>query len=149
MTIEVLQKEKVAAMKSGDAIRKNTISEMIDAVKKASITPKGRIEITESLIDEVLIKYQKTIQEMIDTCPANRTEKLAEYQSIMSVVKEFAPQLITDESAIHDFILDCVEFYNFELSKSNRGQIMKALSPKAKGKIDMKKVNIILNTMLT
>lgn len=148
MTIEVLQKAKISAMRAGDAIHKNTISDMIDAVQKASITSKGRVEITEQLTDEVLIKYQKTVQEMIDTCPADRTEKLDEYQTIMSIVKEFAPQLITDESAIRDFILDCIEFHGFALSKSNRGQIMKVLSPKAKGKADMKVVNKVLGEML-
>ena len=56
MKLEILQSAKTEAMKNKDAIRKEAISAMIDAVQKASITPKGRIEITEQLTDEVLIK---------------------------------------------------------------------------------------------
>ena len=79
MKLEMLQKEKINAMKNKDELRKSVLTEMIDMVQKTSITPKGRIEITEQLVDETLIKYQKMVQEMIDTCPANRPEKLAEY----------------------------------------------------------------------
>ena len=57
---EKVQHEKVLAMKNKDVIRKNALNAMIDACQKASITPKGRIEITEDLVNEVLIKYQKT-----------------------------------------------------------------------------------------
>ena len=87
MKLEILQSAKTEAMKNKDAIRKEAVSAMIDAVQKASITPKGRIEITEQLIDEVLIKYQKTVQEMIDTCPANRTDLMDKYVAEIIVVR--------------------------------------------------------------
>ena len=73
MTLENLQAARTAAMKTGDMATKNVLSNMIDACQKAAITPKGRVEITEQLVDETLIKYQKTVQEMIDTCPADRS----------------------------------------------------------------------------
>ena len=41
MKLEVLQKEKIAAMKNKDEKRKAVHSEMIDMVQKASITAKG------------------------------------------------------------------------------------------------------------
>lgn len=67
MTIEKLQALKIAALKNGDVNTKRVLSDMIDSCQKATITPKGRVELTEQLIDETLIKYQKTVQEMIDT----------------------------------------------------------------------------------
>ena len=57
MKLEMLQKEKINAMKNKDELRKSVLTEMIDMVQKTSITPKGRIEITEQLVDETLIKY--------------------------------------------------------------------------------------------
>lgn len=147
MKLEILQSAKTEAMKNKDAIRKEAISAMIDAVQKASITPKGRIEITEQLTDEVLIKYQKTIQEMIDTCPANRTDLMDKYVAEMAVVKEFAPQLMTDPSeiavAIHTVAPRGVSFV-----KSNKGAIMKAITPYFKGKADMKIVSQVVAEML-
>lgn len=146
MTLEVLQSAKIEAIKEKNPIRKEALSAMIDACQKASITPKGRIEITEQLIDEVLIKYQKTIQEMIDTCPAEREDLMNKYLAEMHVVKEYAPQLITDTEEIRSMILDLVNNeYGFE--KKNRGQIMKIITPHFKGKADMKIVSQVVGEM--
>ena len=81
MTLEKLQSEMVQAMKNKDKLRKSVLSGMIDAVKKASMTNNGRVEITEQLVDEVLLKYKKMVQEQIDTCPTDRTETLEEYKA--------------------------------------------------------------------
>ena len=149
MTLEVLQSNMIAAMKSGNKLRKSVLSGMIDAVKKASMTNKGRIEITEQLVDEVLLKYKKMVQEQIDTCPADRTETLEEYKAQMEVVAEFAPTLIADEAEIRYLILDIVNINNdVELTKSNRGYIMKIIAPVLKGKADMGVVNKVLGGML-
>lgn len=147
MKLEVLQKEKVNAMKNKDEKRKAVLSEMIDMVQKASITAKGRVEITEQLVDETLIKYQKMTQEMIDTCPASRTDKLAEYEAAMVIVKEYAPQLITDETEIRGMILDVLN-NEYALEKKNRGQIMKIVMPVLKGKVDMAVANKVIGSML-
>ena len=147
MKLENLQKEKVNAMKNKDEKRKAVLSEMIDMIQKASITAKGRVEITEQLVDEALIKYQKMIQEMIDTCPADRTDKLNEYTAAMAIVKEYAPQLITDESEIKGMILDILN-NEYALEKKNRGQIMKIIMPVLKGKVDMAIANRVISSML-
>jgi uncharacterized protein YqeY len=149
MTLEKLQSEMIQAMKNKDKLRKSVLSGMIDAVKKASMTNKGRIEITEQLVDETLLKYKKTVQEQIDTCPSERTETLEEYKAQMAVVAEFTPTLITDETEIKYLILDIVNINNdVELTKSNRGYIMKIIAPVLKGKVDMSVVNKVLGGML-
>lgn len=147
MTLEKLQNEMIVAMKNGDKLRKSVLSSLVDAVKKASMTNKGRIEITEQLVDEVLLKYKKMVQEQIDTCPADRTETLAGYKAQMAIVAEFAPTLIADETEIKHLILDIIN-NEMELSKSNRGKIMKIIAPVLKGKVDMGAVNKVLGGML-
>lgn len=148
MKLEILQKEKINAMKNKDELRKSVLTEMIDMVQKTSITPKGRIEITEQLVDETLIKYQKMVQEMIDTCPVNRPEKLAEYEASMAIVKEYAPQLITDEESIRKDIMSITYALGIELEKKNKGQVMKAIMPHFKGKADNKIVAKVVGEML-
>ena len=148
MTLENLQAARTAAIKAGDMATKNVLSSMIDACQKAAITAKGRIEITEQLVDEVLIKYQKTIQEMIDTCPADRTELMEKYTAEMAVVKEYAPQLITDLDEIKSAIKVILDVLGIEASKQNRGKIMKAVTPHFKGKADMKIVSQVVAEML-
>ena len=140
MPLSYLQKEKINAMKNKDVRRKQVLSEIIDTCQKAVITPKGRLELTEQIVNESLIKYQKMEQEMIDTCPPSRTDLLDEYKANMEIVKEYAPKLLTDEKEIWDFI----QSLNIELITANRSLIMKEL----KGKVDMKIANKILGEKL-
>lgn len=147
MTLEKLQSEMIQAMKNGDKLRKTVLSGLVDVVKKASMTNKGRIEITEQLVDETLLKYKKIVQEQIDTCPTDRTEALEKYKAQMVIVAEFAPTLITDETEIRNMILDTVNG-EMEFTKANRGKIMKIIAPVLKGKVDMGVVNKVLGGML-
>lgn len=148
MTLEILQAEMIAAMKNKDKERKQVISNMIDSVKKASMTPKGRIEITEQLVDETLIKFQKMTQEQIDTCPGHRTDKREEYERALAIVKEFAPQLITDEAEIANMVTSALANTSIEFTKKNKGQIMKVIMPIMKGKADGKIVQKVISGML-
>ena len=143
MTLEVLQKEMIAAMKAKDKLRKDTISSLVGAVKKAAIDEKCKDNITEELVNKVILKEQKTMQEMIDTCPANRVETLEEYNAKMAVIKEFVPQMMSEDEVrqtINHLIatVDGVEY-------RNKGSIMKVVSPVLKGKADMKMVNQIVS----
>ena len=79
MTLEKLQSEMIQAIKNQDKTRKLVLSSLVDAVKKAAIDKNCRDNITESMVDEVLLKYKKMVQEMIDTCPADRAGALRSY----------------------------------------------------------------------
>ena len=144
MTIEKLQALKIAALKNGDVNTKRVLSDMIDSCQKATITPKGRVELTEQLIDETLIKYQKTVQEMID----NYSEKLHQYQEDMKIVKMCAPQLLTDKTEIETRVREIAAAAGIDLLKANRGAIMKYVSAALKGKADMKIVSTVVGEIL-
>lgn len=141
MTLEILQKEMIAAMKLHNKTRKETISSLIGAIKKVAIDEKCKDNITEELVDKVLLKEKKTVQEMIDTCPADREELVRGYRAKMSIIDEFAPTLMTDEAEIIAY----VQGTGIELIKANRGAVMKAL----KGKADMKVANIAVGKLLS
>lgn len=158
MTIDILNKDMITAWKSGDMTRKNTLANMIDAVKKASMTSKGRVEITEALVNETLVKYQKTVQEQCDTCPdsaedpkreAELKQRKANYLKELEIVREYAPQMITDAAEIKAMILAIADAdTNMVLSKTNRGYVMKTLATQLKGKADMSIVNSIVGELL-
>lgn len=158
MTLEILKKDMIAAWKSGDATRKNVLANMSDAVVKASMTSKGRVEITEALVDETLVKYQKTVQEQYDTCPdtaedakreAELKQRKATYLAELNIVKEYAPQMITDPVEIQKLIFELAELdHAMALTKSNRGYVMKTLASKLKGKADMAVVNKVVGQIL-
>ena len=75
MTIEELRKDMVAAMKAKDKERKEAISSLVSAAKKAGIDAGCRDDIPESMVDQVILKELKTVKEQIDTCPAARELK--------------------------------------------------------------------------
>ena len=140
MTLEKLQAEMIAAMKSKNKLRKETISSIIQAVKKFGIDNMCKDNITEEQINAVILKEKKTMQEMIDTCPENREDLSRDYKSKMMIIDEFAPALMTSKNEIQDF----VNSLDIELTKANRSIIMKAL----KGKVDMKIANQVVSSML-
>ena len=140
MTLDKLQSEMIAAMKNKDKERKDVISSIIQAVKKFGIDNMCKDNISEEQIDAVILKEKKTVQEMIDTCPADREELVRGYRAKMAVIDEFAPVLMTEEADIIAF----VEATGIELVKANRGAVMKAL----KGKADMKAANAAVGKIL-
>lgn len=148
MTLEVLQKEMIAALKAGDKLRKEVVAGLVDAVKKAGIDKQCRDNIPESLVNTVLQKEQKTMQEMIDTCPADRIETLTLYKSKMEIIKEFAPQLLTDPGEIKEKVLTLLASADLEATKKNKGQIMKTIMPVFKGNADMGIVNKVISEVL-
>lgn len=140
MTLEILQKEMIMAMKNKDKERKDTISSLVQAVKKFGIDNMCKDNITEEQVNAVILKEKKTMQEMIDTCPKDREDLSNGYRSKMMIIDEFAPVLMTSENEIQDF----VNSLDIELTKANRGIIMKAL----KGKVDMKIANQVVSSIL-
>lgn len=147
MTLEMLEKEMTKARRNRDTVRITAISGLVNAVKVAAINERCKDNITEEFVNNILIKEQKTVQEMIDTCPADRTDLMKEYKNRMAIVKEFAPQLLTDAIEIKNQIIDAVNG-EIEFTKNNKGKIMKIIAPIFKGKADMKIVNQVIGEML-
>lgn len=147
MTLEKLQSEMIQAMKNGNKFRKGVLADLIGNIKTAAINKNCRDNITEAFVDEVLLKCKKTAQEMIDTCPADRVATLAEYKNQLDIICEFAPSLVTDEAEIRNLILDVING-EIELTKANKGKVMKIIAPVFKGKADMKIVNNVIGEML-
>ena len=148
MTLEMLEKEMTKARRNRDTVRITAISGLVNAVKVAAINERCKDNITEEFVNNILIKEQKTVQEMIDTCPADRTDLMKGYKNRMAIVKEFAPQLLTDATEIKNQIMDAVNG-EIEFTKNNKGKIMKIIAPIFKGKADMKIVNQVIGEMLT
>lgn len=148
MTLEILQTEMITAMKKKDKSRKDTISSLISAVKKTAIDKMCKDNITEDLVNEVILKELKTVQEMIDTCPDSRADLLADYAERRLVIREFAPMLVNDKEEIKNMIATLLLNNQIEALKSNKGQIMKTVMPAMKGKADMKIVNEVIEEML-
>lgn len=140
MQMEQLQKDMIAAMKAKDKPRKEAISSLVSAVKKAAIDAGCRDDIKEDMVDQVILKELKTVKEQIDTCPAEREDLKAEYQFRYDVIQEYAPSLMSEEE-IRNFIM---ERFADIVAQKNKGMIMKNVMPELKGKADGKLINQVV-----
>ena len=143
MEFKKLQSDMVAAMKARDKARKDTISSLISAVKKLAIDEGKRDDIPEELVDRAIIKEEKTAQEQVDSCPADREDLKAEYQSRLDVIKEYAPKMMSPEE-IEEVLK--TQFADVIATK-NKGQIMKAVMAELKGKANGKDINQIVGKL--
>ena len=140
MTLEQLQKDMIAAMKSGEKVRKNVISSLIAAVKKYAIDNGTRDNITEEITDMVILKELKSAKEQLDTCPAEREDLIAEYTTNYEIIKEYAPAQMGEEE-IKALLL---EKYADVIATKNKGMIMKTVMAELKGKADGKVINKVV-----
>ena len=155
---ESIKADMTSALKNGDKLRRLTLADMVATIDKASTSGKKRVEITDAFVDEVLLKYKKTIQEMVSTCPdgaadpqrdAELKARKTEYQMKLAIVMEYAPKVIDDPDEIEKLILDFACENDLVLIKSNKGAIMKTMMPFLKQNgCDMKVANEILNRVI-
>lgn len=150
MTYNELQNAKVAAMKSGDKVRIKVLNDIIVLVQKEQTKGKTKVEATDDMVAQCATKAQKTLEEMVATCPDSGAyaERKADYLAQLAVVKEYAPQMITDAEEIKNLILDILGSNKIELIKKNKGLVMKAVMPILKGKVDMAIANQVIGGLL-
>lgn len=143
MDIELLRKDMVAAMKAKDKPRKEAISSLISAVKKAAIDAGCREDIPEEMVNSTILKELKTVKEQIDTCPDSRQDLKDEYTFRYNVISEYAPSLMSAEE-VKAYVQE--KFADVIASK-NKGQIMKTVMPELKGKADGKVINQVVGEL--
>ncbi len=143
MQFETLQKDMVTAMKERNKSRKDSISSLISAIKKVAIDEGHRENITEELVDRVILKELKTAKEQLDTCPDDRVDLKAEYQARHDVILEYAPKLMSEDEVKVFLQTNFAEV----LATKNKGEIMKVVMKELKGKADGKVINQVVATL--
>ena len=144
MELETLQKAMIEAMKAKDKDRKESISSVIQAVKKVAIDEGHRDNISSELVDKVILKELKSVKEQIDTCPDDRVELKNAYKARYEVISEFAPKLMSAEEVKK--IID--EKFSELIASGEKSKIMKTVMAEFKGKADGKMINQIISEML-
>ena len=96
-----------------------------------------------------IAKHSETLEEMVDTCPKTDAyaEFLADYQEQLAIVKEYAPQMVTDIEAIQFMIVEIIDG-EFAMIPANKGLAMKKVMPALKARnCDMKIAQQVLQSM--
>lgn len=145
-TLKQIHEDMIQAMREGKKHKKEALSSLFSAIKKAAIDEGCRDNITEEFVNKVVLKELKTIQEMIDTCPKERIDRLGEYALLKIEIEKYAPKLMTKEEttkAVYHLIAIT------DIQQNTKGAIMKAITPSLRGKADMKMVNEIVDEILS
>ncbi len=137
MQFEQLQKDMIAAMKERNKVRKDAISTLVSAAKKVAIDEGTRDNITEEIVDRVILKEIKTVKEQLDTCPASREDLRGEYQARYDIFQEYAPKMMSAQE-VEAFL---TEKYADLLARKNKGLVMKTVMPELKGKVEGSVIN--------
>ena len=144
--IDEVRAQMVTAMKSGDKERKETLSMLLAALKNKAIDK--REDLTEAEEYEVVKKEIKQTKETLELAPKDRTDIIEQCEKRLVVLKEFAPEEMSEE-AIREVINGVLQELGItEPTAKDKGKIMKELMPKVKGKADGALVNKIVGEML-
>lgn len=140
MQFEQLQKDMMAAMKARDKVRKDALSALVSAAKKVAIDEGCRDNISEEIVDRVILKEIKSVKEQLDTCPDSREDLRQEYQARYDIFQEYAPRMMSAEE-VEVFI---TEKFADVIAQKNKGMIMKTVMPELKGKADGSVINQVV-----
>ena len=144
--IDEVRAKMVEAMKSGDKEKKETLSMLLAALKNKAIDK--REDLTEAEEFEVVKKEMKQTKETMELAPKDRTDIIEQCEKRLAVLKEFAPEEMSEE-AIREVVRGVLNDLGIaEPSGKDKGKIMKELMPKVKGKADGALVNKIVGEML-
>lgn len=137
----------MAAMKAKDKERKDALSALLTALKNKAIDK--RADLTEEEETQVILKEIKQLKETIEMTPADRTDILAECNSRLAILEEYAPKMM-DEEEIKAVVSEVLAALGLDApTAKEKGKIMKELMPKVKGKADGKLVSEVVASFLS
>ena len=136
----------VAAMKNKDKERKETLSMLLAALKNKAIDK--RADLTEAEENEVIKKEIKQTQETMDLAPADREDIKEECAKRLAVLKEFAPEEMSEEQIRAEINEVLKNLGITEPTGKDKGKIMKELMPRVKGRADGALVNRLVGELL-
>ena len=145
--IDEVRSAMMAAMKAKDKERKDALSALLTALKNKAIDK--RADLTEEEETQVILKEIKQLKETIEMTPVDRTDILAECNSRLAVLEEYAPKMM-DEAEIKAVVSEVLTSLGLDApTAKEKGKIMKELMPKVKGKADGKLVSEVVASFLS
>ena len=143
---EKIKSDMIKAMKEQDKFKLSVIRMIKGSIARERIDKK--IEITDEVVIDVLAKELKTREESrLEFSRAGRTDLVEGLDKEIAIIKEYLPEPLTDEEV--DKIID-EAFKETEASSiKDMGKVMKVVTPKVKGRCDMKEVSSKIKAKLS
>lgn len=143
--VEKLKQDMILAMKNKDKERLTTIRMIKGELDKEHIDKKR--EINDELLIEVVNRGIKQRNDSVSEFEkGGRTDLVEKTKQEIEILKSYLPEQLSEEEVIaiidEAFVTICPE------SARDMGKVMKEVTPKLKGKADMKKVSEIIKSRL-
>lgn len=143
--VEKLKQDMIEAMKNKDKDRLTTIRMIKGELDKEHIDKKR--EINDELLIEVVNRGIKQRNDSVSEFEkGGRTDLVEKTKQEIEILKAYLPEQLSEEEVIaiidEAFATVCPE------SARDMGKVMKEVTPKLKGKADMKQVSEIIKSRL-
>ena len=136
------------AMRSGDAPRRDVLSGLRAAIKKAEIDARQSGELDDTARQGVIDKEAKKRREAIEEYTKAGRDDLADKEKAeLEVIAEFLPQQLSDDELLA-IVRDSVAEVG-AASPKDMGRVMGVLVPKIAGRADGKKASALVKELLT
>ena len=142
---ERIQSDYISAFKAKETVKKDVLGLLKGAILNAKIDKKEDLTDDEIInLVEKQIKLRKDSKE--EYIKANKMDVVETLDEEISVLMEYMPEQLSEEeiNKIIDEAFDIVK----PTSQKEMGLIMKEVTPKLKGKADMKEVSNIIKEKL-
>ena len=143
--VEKLKQDMIDAMKAKDKDRLTTIRMIKGDLDKEHIDKKR--EINDELLIEVVTRGIKQRKASISEFEkGNRSDLIEKTQSEIDILQNYLPEQLSEDEVI-TIIDEAISLIHPE-GVRDMGKVMKEVTPKVKGRTDMKKVSEIIKSKL-
>jgi len=145
-----LNEEWKTAMRNKDALRRDTLSGLRAAIKRAEIDARsgdGDVFFDDAQSQAVIEREAKKRRDSIDEyTKANRDDLAAKERDELAILAEFLPQQLSDDE-LEALVKVALEESGAKTPK-DMGVLMKTLMPRVQGRADGKRVNEVVKRLL-
>ncbi len=141
-----------AALRSGETVRKDTLSTLRAAIKNAEINARtGGVEVApldDAAVQGVIEREAKKRRDAIDEYEkVGRSDRAAAERAELEILQEFLPAQLSDEEI--EAITRATIAEVGAKSAADTGKVMKAVLPRVAGRADGKRVNMVVRRLLS
>ena len=137
------------ALRSGDALRRETLTGVRAAVKNAEINARasGGVEMDDAAVQQVIEREAKKRREAIEEYERlGRPDRAAAERAELEILQEFLPAPLTDEE-LEALVRQTISEVGAEHTAA-MGKAMQVLMPRIAGRADGKKASALVRKLL-
>jgi uncharacterized protein YqeY len=145
---EQLMQDYKDAMKSADAVKKNTVNMVRAAIKQYEVDQRVELEDDADIVKIIKKQVKMRTDALADFAKAGRDDMLEGYQKEIEILKAYLPEEMGEEE-IKAKVNEIAEKLGIEADMKNMGQLMKNAMAELKDKADGSAVNKAVKEFLS